>query len=289
MHATWSQVRSFSYANLADIANYIAKRVTWSIKMINKNSVTASEAGINGDEQIRIALETIVEKGGIAQTTDFYSAVESRLQKKGLSLSDQGKASLRYFVNSIAVKAGYVFPYEKDNPGWRITPKGRELLLENPPESETLVNTDTQIEEQVLSSVARGSAFEVYVLDLLKALYPYYVWYHQGNHKRLERGLDFIGDRIGETKDGPKSMGVQVKFHQAKYAPTQMEWLKFLSGCFARRVESAIFITTGQLTAEQRREAREASVIVIEGRGEISRLATLYNLKKFELFDERKS
>ena len=79
---------------------------------------------------------------------------------------------------------------------------------------------------------------------------------------------------------------VQVKFHQAKYAPTQMEWLKFLSGCFARRVDSAVFITTGQLTAEQRREAREANVIVIEGQNEVSRLAALYKIERFELFDE---
>ena len=254
--------------------------------MINNNSVTASEAGISGDDQVRIALETIASKNGIAQISDIYEAVESRLQKKGLVLSDQGKASLRFYVNRVAVKAGYVFPYEKDNPGWRITSKGREFLAENTPDPEILINTDTQIEEQVQSNVARGSAFEVYVLDFLKALYPYYVWYHQGNHKQLERGLDFIGDRLGETKDEPKIIGVQVKFHQAKYAPTQMEWLKFLSGCFARRVHSAVFITTGRLTAEQRREAREANVIVIEGRDEISRLAALYNLKRFELFED---
>ena len=254
--------------------------------MAKKNLVTAYEAGLNGDEQVRIALETIAANGSVTQTADIYNAVEARLQKKGLSLSEQGKASLRFYVNRVAVKAGYVFPYEKDNPGWRITPKGLAFLAESPPEPETLVNTDTQIEEQVQSNVARGSAFEVYILDLLKALYPYYVWYHQGNHKQLERGLDFIGDRIGETKDEAKSIGVQVKFHQVKYAPTQMEWLKFLSGCFARRVDSAVFITTGKLTAEQRREAREANVIVIEGQDEISRLAALYKIKRFELFDE---
>ncbi|MBP7688402.1 MAG: restriction endonuclease [Thermoflexales bacterium] len=254
--------------------------------MANKKRVTAYDAGISGDEQVRIALETIAANSGIAQTADVYNAVEARLRKQGLSLSDQGKASLRFYVNRVAVKAGYIFPYEKDNPGWRITPQGRAFLAENAPGPETLVNTDTQIEEQVQSNVARGSAFEVYVLGLLKALYPYYVWYHQGNHKQLERGLDFIGDRIGETKDEAKSIGVQVKFHQAKYAPTQMEWLKFLSGCFARRVDSAVFITTGQLTAEQRREAREANVIVIEGQDEISRLAALYKIERFELFGE---
>jgi len=248
-------------------------------------TVTAYEAGFSGDEQIRIALETIVAKGGVAQTGDIYSAVESRLRNRGLTLSKQGKASLRFFVNRVAVKAGYVFPHDKNNPGWRITAKGRSVLAENPPEPETLVNVDTQTEEQVQSSVAKGSAFELYVLDLLKAMYPYYVWYHQGNYKKQERGLDFIGDRIGEGKDEPKSVGVQVKFHEARYAPTQMAWLKFLSGCFARRVESAIFITTGQLTPEQRREAREAKVIVIEGKNEITRLAALHKIRSFGLFE----
>jgi hypothetical protein len=253
--------------------------------MVDQKSVTAYEAGISGDEQVRIALETILAKGGIAQTSDIYKVVESRLLKQGLRLSKQGKASLRFYVNRVAVRAGYVLPYEKGNPGWRITPKGRTYLEENPPEPETLVNTDTQIEELVLPNVARGSAFELYVLDLLKLIYPYYVWYQQGAHKQFERGLDFIGDRIGETKNEPKCIGVQVKFHRAKYAPTQMEWLKFLSGCFARRVESAIFITTGRLTSEQRREAREANVIVIEGRDEITRLAKLHSLMQFDLFD----
>ena len=123
------------------------------------------------------------------------------------------------------------------------------------------------------------------VEKLLKAAYPYYAWYHQGIHKRNERGIDFIGNRIGDAVDEPKSIGVQVKFHAAKSAPTQLEWLKFLSGCFARRLESAIFITSGKLTSEQRREAQEARITIIEGREEISRLAKLHSIGNFELFE----
>ena len=252
--------------------------------MITEELVTAAEAGVSGDEQVRIALQTIIANNGVAQMRQIYKAVEAKLTEQGFRLSDQGKASLRFYVNRVAVKAGYIYPFNKKNPGWRITPQGREFIEETLPEPEKVVNVDTQVEEEAQSNAVRGTAFELYILDLLKAMYPYYVWYHQGGHKKQERGLDFIGDRIGESKDASSSIGVQVKFHAEKYAPTQLEWLKFLSGCFARRVENAIFITTGRLTGEQRREAREARVLVVEGKEEVTRLAKLYELSKFSLF-----
>lgn len=74
---------------------------------------------------------------------------------------------------------------------------------------------------------------------------------------------------------------MQVKLHQPNNAPTQDEWLKFLAGCFARRVESALFVTTGRLTGAQRREAQEARVIVLEGEAEIARLARLHRIEPF--------
>jgi hypothetical protein len=252
--------------------------------MSNAKEVTAFQAGLSGDELVRLALQTIDTNGGVAEMADIYKAVQSALQRKNLSLSAQGKASLRFYVNKVAVKAGFVLPFDRNNPGWRITSSGRAILAENPPEQVTLFSVDTGSEEQVDSNVARGTAFEFYVLDLLKIMHPYYSWYHQGTHKHHERGLDFIGDRISDNNAEPRTIGVQVKFHGDKFAPTQIEWLKFLSGCFARRVDKAIFITTGQLTSEQRREAREAQVIVIEGRKEISRIAQLHKVEPFKLF-----
>ena len=32
------------------------------------------------------------------------------------------------FINRVAVKAGYVAPHDKSNPGWHITAEGREYL-----------------------------------------------------------------------------------------------------------------------------------------------------------------
>jgi hypothetical protein len=151
------------------------------------------------------------------------------------------------------------------------------------------VNVDTGVEEHIFPNSAQGAAFERWVMLLLRATYPYYAWYHQGRHKLKERGLDFVGTRVGDSNDEPRSIGVQVKLHQANNAPTQGEWLKFLAGCFARRVESAMFVTTGRLTGEQRREAQEAKVIVIEGAAEIDRLAKLHNVKLFELATKQRT
>jgi len=88
--------------------------------------VTGAEAGLSGDEQIRIALQTIEANGGIAKMSQIYDAVERHLN--GLRLSPQGEASLRRLVNSDAVQAGYIYPHDQNNPGWRITTAGREFL-----------------------------------------------------------------------------------------------------------------------------------------------------------------
>jgi hypothetical protein len=253
--------------------------------MADLREVTGFEAGLTGDQQIQIALKEIVDKGGKANMAELYKPLERCLNENGQTLSDQGKASYRFFINKVAVEAGYLYPYEKDQPGWRITPQGREFVTSDLDLTESTVDVDTGREEEVLSNTAKGAAFELYVQKLLKAAYSYYAWYYQGIHKRNERGLDFIGNRIGDAADEPKSIGVQVKFYAAKSAPTQIEWLKFLSGCFARRVESAIFITTGKLTSEQRREAQEARITIIEGREEISRLSKLHKIGKFDLFE----
>jgi Restriction endonuclease len=126
----------------------------------------------------------------------------------------------------------------------------------------------------------------LYIVRVLRAAYPNYAWYHQGRDKRRERGVDFVGNRLGDARGEPASIGVQVKFHKASNAPTEREWLKFLAGCFARRLDAAVFVTTGGLTGEQRREAQEARVIVIEGRDEVSRLAAQHSVERFELFDD---
>lgn len=246
--------------------------------------LTGTEAGLSGDEQIRIALRAIAANGGTAQMADLYKAVEQHMH--GAKLSDQGKASLRFFINKVAVKASYVYPADPNLLGWRITPEGREAIQSDLPMQEEALNVDTQQTVHVPSNSVRGAAFELYVLRLLKELYPHYTWYHQGQHKSKERGLDFIGSQIGRMESQPQFMGVQVKFHSPTTAPSALEWSKFLAGCFARRVDQAVFVTTGRLTSEQRREAGEARVVVIEGRDEITRIAKLYAIEEFELFGE---
>lgn len=250
----------------------------------NSVEVTGAEAGLTGDDQIRIALQTIEANGGIATMQQISSAVEERLA--GRRLSEQGKASLRRLVNHNAVQAGYIYPHDPSNPGWRITTEGREFLRSDENASEQVLNIDTEQIETRPSNTVRGTAFEQYIVRLLKHVYPHYTWYYQGQHKSRERGLDVIGNQLGEDRGNAQSIGVQIKFHRENTAPTNEEWLKFLAGCFARRVDSAIFVTTGRLTGEQRREAGEARVVVIEGREEISRIAQIYGVEQFDLFDD---
>ncbi len=253
--------------------------------MEEPNLVTAPEYGLSDDEQIRIALSTIAAKGGIAHISDIYAAIEP--QMKGYSFSTGAKTHLRVVLNRVAVQAGYV-TYNTESRAFHITPEGRDYL-KSEATVEEIVNVETEKPEHVLSMSALGAAFENYILELLKKVYPNYAWYHQGIHKGNERGLDLIGSQIGKVADHPRFIGVQVKCHKENAAPSQVEWLKFLAGCFARQIDYAVFITSGRLTSEQRREAGEARVVVIEGRKEISRTASLHGLKEFELFEPTSS
>ncbi len=248
-------------------------------------NVTGFEAGHSGEDQLKIALKYLVDNNGLAQMKDLYSALEKHLN--GNILSTQGKASFRFFINKVAVQAGFIHPHEKENPGWRITNEGIDYI-NNADLSEITIDTDTNEEESTYSNSALGAIFEKYILGLLKFIYPNFVWHHQGIHKKFERGLDFIGDRLGEKKEDFNSIGVQVKYHKSKNSPTQMEWLKFLSGCFARRIDEAIFITTGRLRSEQYREARESNVLVIQGIEELKRIAEKYNYEIFKIPTDNK-
>jgi len=248
-----------------------------------KNDVTGAEAGLAGNDQILIALQTIEQLGGIAEISDIYAAIEEKMD--GPSLSDQGKASLRRLVNSNAVQAGYLYTHDPENPGWRITPEGREYLSSDLSEQEEIINVDTGQTENVQAHSVRGAAFERSTLILLRNMYPRYAWYHQGQHKQHERGIDLIGRPLGESGHDYGSIGVQVKLHSPTSAPSAREWLKFLAGAFVRRIGTEVFITTGRLSGEQRREAGEAGVIVIEGDESILELCATYEVNP-EIFED---
>lgn len=95
-----------------------------------RKPVTGAEAGLPGEKQILIALQIIASNGGIASTQQVYSGVDFYLGPKA-TLSKQGKDSLRYFVNHVAVDSGYIHPYDDNEPGWRSTKTGVEFLEQN--------------------------------------------------------------------------------------------------------------------------------------------------------------
>ena len=62
--------------------------------------VTGFDAGLSGDDQIRVALQRIIERGGEAEMADSYEAVDARLPE-GCALFDQGRASLRFLSTGL--------------------------------------------------------------------------------------------------------------------------------------------------------------------------------------------
>lgn len=118
--------------------------------------VTGYEAGLTGDEQIRIALQAIERLGGVATMQQLYEALEQRIAPKRLSA--QGRASLRFFVNKVAVEAGYVERFDKARPGWRATGEGREYARELVV-VENVIDAATDAVVQEPSNSVRGAAF----------------------------------------------------------------------------------------------------------------------------------
>jgi hypothetical protein len=246
--------------------------------------LTTAQARIRKDEIYQIVFKYALENDRPIEITEIYELINNRMQKDDMYLSKQGKASLRALINKTAVREGYIFPYDKNNPGWRITPEAKDLIIEQGSQKELVFNQETEMEEEIVSNTVRGALFEKYCLGLLKMIYPNYAWYYQGIHKNNERGLDLIAERIGDIHQEHKTIGVQIKNHKENSCPTEKEWLKFMAGCFVRKIDKAIFITTGKLTSEQRREAGEAKVLVLEGIEEIERIAKDNKYKKYDEF-----
>lgn len=242
---------------------------------------SAAQAGLTANEQVRIALNTMVANGGTATTNDIYAAVEARMAPD--TLSQQGRATLRAYINRDAVRAGFIEDHVKGAAGWTITPEGREFIQAAPPAAADVeqVTDAAGAEVNVPSVTVRALAFEKHILSLMRAVYPEYAWYHQGVHKQHERGVDILGTRLRREPGIGDVIGVQVKLHSPDNAPALVEWLKFLAGCYARRVGQGVFVTTGRLTGEQRREAAEAGVTVIEGREEVARVCKAHGIADF--------
>jgi len=248
------------------------------------NEVTTAQAKLKKDEVYQIVFSAAIKKGAPLEITEIYDLINERLSIDDMCLSTQGKASLRALINNTAVQEGYIFPHDKSNPGWRITPEAKELIIEQGKQTELVFNQETEKEESVISNTVRGALFEKYCLGLLKILYPNYAWFHQGVQKSNERGLDLLAERIGDVHQEHRTIGVQIKNHKENSSPTEKEWLKFMAGCFVRKIDKAIFITTGRLSSEQRREAGEAKILVLEGVEEIARIAKDNKYKEYEEF-----
>ena len=92
--------------------------------------LTAYDAGIAGMEQIRIALRMMRQQSDKSITMQqVYDRVEQEMKRINPTyrLSKQGRATLRYLVNSVAVNSGYARPNE-DYSEWHITKDGEIFL-----------------------------------------------------------------------------------------------------------------------------------------------------------------
>ena len=93
--------------------------------------VTGTDMGLSGVDQIWCALSAIRNHGGSATISQIYAALNTRIAPN--FLSKQGRASLRFFVNKVAVEKGFIEKHDPSSPGWRSTPAGDAFWENHPP------------------------------------------------------------------------------------------------------------------------------------------------------------
>ena len=145
------EVDRYWYHELTDLGHeYLQAHQEELQSLLLRRALTGSEAGLSQEDQIFFALRKMVDSDGRASINAIYDAVQSEMS--GLSLSDQGKASLRNIINTTAVHKGYVFPHEDGQSFWRITPLGRmfvdERKLAEGVEEENFVVDESDISSQ---------------------------------------------------------------------------------------------------------------------------------------------
>ena len=119
--------------------------------------MTGAEYGLSGEDQIRIVARYIAQHGGVARMRDLYRALEDEME--GHVLSDQGRSSLRFFVNEVAVDRGWIQPFDRHNPGWRLTSAGYRLIGEEPPVVDRAASDQSRpsrTAEEVLADLERA-------------------------------------------------------------------------------------------------------------------------------------
>ncbi|HEX2915793.1 MAG TPA: AAA family ATPase [Chloroflexia bacterium] len=151
--------------------------------------LTGAKAGVKRQEQIKLALKAIVENGGVATIQQIYQAVEAEMG--GKLLSKEGEQGLRHYVNYDAVQLGYIYPYNKNNPGWRITPKGRDFIASiEADEIEEELNLENQPEVPAASFTSwLNTINENASLSLVRQLaaeFPRWLWDNFGPETGVE-------------------------------------------------------------------------------------------------------
>ena len=121
------EIDRYWYHELTDLGQQYLKEHRDELRdLLQKRASTGSEAGLTQEDQIYFALRKMVEADGNASINEIYDAVQSEMS--GFTLSDQGKASLRKFINTAAVQKGFIYPHEEGETYWRITPLGRKFV-----------------------------------------------------------------------------------------------------------------------------------------------------------------
>ena len=113
---------------------------------------TGADFGLSGDDQVLLVVRHIAEQGGRAEISELYDAIEANLD--GNTLSEQGRSSLRFFVNKVAVEKGYLKPYDPATPGWHLTEQGWELA--RAPILDVIPGTDGTASPDGWGRVVRG-------------------------------------------------------------------------------------------------------------------------------------
>lgn len=124
-------------------------------------TATAVDAGISTDDQKEIILVEMLRldrSGRYSRSQDLWRAIEARMS--GRRLSDGGKATIRWLINTPIQEQGWVHLRPGKKQGWLLTDNGRiealrlearKLEAEHPPTAD-----EAELEERVRKLLETG-------------------------------------------------------------------------------------------------------------------------------------
>ena len=133
------------------------KQTKMEIEMSGLKEVTYREAGLTKVDMYSLVFNELVKYPDGLEIKDIFKVVNAELANKESLLSKQGEDTLRNLISAGAVSDGFIHPFNKENPKWRLTNEGKKLVEQQGQQKEKGFNTETGNDDTDIPNIVKGT------------------------------------------------------------------------------------------------------------------------------------